>query len=294
MTANRPIQPRTVAIVGAGRVGTTLGILLRRSGLQVVGASARSEESVRRAETLLGCRAYKEPADAVRGAEIVIVAVPDAAVQEVCDALARSGSLARGVFIFHTAGALGLAPLRSARAAGAIAAAIHPLQSIPDVEAGVKRIPGSWFGTTCEPEATGEAESIVCALGGKVLTVREQDRPLYHLGAVIASNFLVALASMASTSTGSLESLLPLMKGTLENISELGPEAALTGPVTRGDVATITEHLLAIRERIPQLDEPYRVLSAAILEMALQSGRLGQDRVSAIRTLLEQNAESHR
>lgn len=286
----------TIAIVGAGRVGICVGVLLKRAGHEVAAASARSAGSIERAAEWLDCPVTDDPAQAAKGAGTVVIAVPDDAVAEVCRRITDAQAVTRGTFVIHTSGALGLDPLSTASDLGARTLAVHPLQAIPDVKTGIERIPGCRFGITCDQDLRPWADRFVSDLGGRGLWVPEADRPLYHLAAVMASNFLVTLAGLvqevapssadSSTRLGSLEAYLPLMKGTLANIGDLGPGRALTGPVARGDAGTIDRHMKILGEKHPELQGLYRLLSEATLRWALSSGRLRADEAVHLTELL--------
>jgi len=270
------------AVVGAGRVGVTLGVLLKRAGHKVVGCSARSASSLERAARWLGCPGTTAPAHAVDGADAVIVSVPDDALEAVAAKL--KSTIKAGTYVIHTAGSFGVAPLSLLADLGAITLAAHPLQSIPDVEAGVARVPGSWFGVTCSDDLKTWAGSFVESMGGRPLWIAEGDRTLYHAAAVIASNYLVVLAALVQETGLEVGPYIPLMQGTLSNVSAMGPAIALTGPVARGDVGTVSRHLAALPEDVRPA---YRVLASAALRTALAGGRIEKNAAAAIEKILE-------
>lgn len=245
------------SIVGAGRVGVCLGVLLQRAGYKLAGCTVRSAESERRALRWLDCPIHHYPEGAK--ADAVMIAVPDGAVSDVCE------SIGTGEFVMHTAGALGVEVLEPAAKRGARVLAFHVLQSIPDVETGIERVPGSWFGITCEDDLRPWAEKLATNLGGKPLWVPEDQRVVYHAAAVIASNYLVTIAGLAEEAFGQLEPYLPLMRGTIDNLERLGPRRALTGPIVRGDVETIERHLEALP---PPIGETYEALAGATRRLA--------------------------
>lgn len=279
-------SPRSggVAIIGAGRVGTTLGVLLARAGYRIKAASARRPESRERAERWLSCAVVSDPAEAVRGAGTVVITVHDDALEEVASSVAPA--LDDGTFVLHTCGSKGTAPLTAAAEIGARILAVHPLQAIPDVESGVARIPGSWFGVTCAQELRDWAKTLVTDIGGRTLWVDEDHRPSYHAAAAMASGFLVVLGALAGEVFGDLEPFLPLMRGTLDNLEALGPRDALTGPIARGDAGTVERHLSTLHRHSPRIEEVYRVLGLAALRIAEESGRLDRESAGRIRGLL--------
>lgn len=274
----------TFAILGAGRVGISLGLLLRRAGHKIVGCSARSAASLERAVKYLECPSSTSYAEVVSDADCVIIAVPDDQVPAVAGAV--RDHLPPGTFVLHTAGSMGLDPLVPLRGAGARVLAVHLLQSVPNVEVGVERIPGSWFGVTCPEELKGWAESLVATLGGKVRWVSEEDRNIYHAAAVIASNYLVALGALIEEAGLEAEPYLPLMEGTLRNLSELGPARALTGPVARGDIGTVQRHLRELDSEAPEVGSAYRVLAEVALRLAEKSELIEGETAQEMRQVL--------
>lgn len=280
------------AIVGAGRVGTSLGVLLLRAGRQIVAVAARTGASVERASFWLRCPVFDDPVLAAKEAGCVLIAVGDDALEGVARRLADSDVMAPGTFVVHTAGAHGVGPLQSMTQRGARALAVHPLQAIADVETGVDRVPGSWFGVTCDEDLRPWAQALVEDLGGHALWVSEDDRPAYHLAATMASNFLVTLAGLVGKAANDVKPYLPLMEGTLANIRDLGPENALTGPIARGDAGTITRHLATLRERTLDIEGFYRAMSVATLLSALEAGRLSAEQAHELLNLLQGNESS--
>jgi len=229
---------RTVRIVGAGRAGSALALALGGVGWDVQPALGRGDD-------LRGAAA---------GVDLVVLATPDAAIVEVAGSIEPS---ARAV-IAHLAGSLGLDVLTPhPRPAG-----LHPLVALPDPELGAARLrDGAWFGVAGDPLV----REVVEDLGGHWFEVNDEQRAAYHAAAVIASNHLVALLGHAERVAGTvdvpLEAYLDLVRGTIENVAELGPRAALTGPVARGDEDTIARHIEA-------LDPAERPIYEAMVEAA--------------------------
>jgi predicted short-subunit dehydrogenase-like oxidoreductase (DUF2520 family) len=225
-----------VRIIGPGRAGTSLHRALARAHWPV--------------EPMLG-RADDVRA-AAAGVDLVVIATPDAAVGDVAAAVEPRTD----VVVAHLSGSLGLAPL----AGHARAAVLHPLVALPDPDRGADRLVGAWFGLA----ATGDplVEEVVAELHGRVVRVAEGDWARYHAAAVIASNHLVALLGqverVAASIGAPLDAYLDLARGALDDVVALGPAAALTGPVRRGDVATVDRHLAALP---PEEQAAYRTLA---------------------------------
>jgi predicted short-subunit dehydrogenase-like oxidoreductase (DUF2520 family) len=179
-------------------------------------------------------------ADAAHGPDLLLIAVPDGSVAGVASAIEPDGSCV----VAHVSGSLGLAPL-SMHPRRAI---LHPLVALPDADRGARALRGAWFGLAAAGDPL--AREVVRALEGTAVDVPEDGWVRYHAAAVIASNHLVALLGqverVAATVGVPLEAYLDLAEGTLANVRALGPAEALTGPVRRGDVATVERHLAAL------------------------------------------------
>lgn len=211
-------------VIGPGRAGRSLAAALEGAGWDVAGLLGRADDV----------------SQAAAGVDLLVIATPDAAVPSVAAAV----DPVPGTVVAHLAGSLGLDVL----APHDRRAAIHPLVALPDAELGATRLVGAWFGVAGDPIAL----EVVAALGGRPIEVADRDRPLYHAAAVIASNHLVALLAQVERVAGRagvpLAPYLDLVRATVDNVAELGPAAALTGPAARGDVATIERHLAALDE----------------------------------------------
>lgn len=282
-----------VAVVGAGRVGTALAVLLRDAGHRIVGVSGRSDTRDRAARHLPGVP-FLEATDAVRDAEVVIIATPDGAIGPVCEQLVSAGAIAAGRAVGHVSGATGLDVLASARSAGATILSVHPLQTCPDVDAAIARIPGSGIAVTAESEeGFALGERLALDVGGRPFRLEDDLKPLYHAAAVFASNYLVTITALAEElerSSGLADPmgvLEPLQRATLENVAAHGPGPALTGPAVRGDAGTVERNLEALAKHAPEAVAPYVVLAELALDLALRSGRLPAEGRSRIEEVLE-------
>ncbi len=292
---------KTVAIIGAGRVGSSIGFLLARAGYAVTAVAAQTAASVERALAFIG--GGESAGDVVKasGADIVFITTPDRAIQDVCGEIARGGGLKAGALVVHMSGAHSLDLLDDAKEAGAYRAVIHPLQSVPSMEQGVRNLPGSYFRIEADPGALQTAKDLVKALGGIELAMPKwipdkHSAALYHAGAVAVSNYFVALIdyglkfyeALGADRQEALKAALPLIKGTLGNIETLGIPAALTGPIVRGDVDTVRGHLEAVRERAPELLDLYRALAKHTIAVAEERG-LEDEKVRELLRLVEKS-----
>lgn len=280
-----------VAIVGAGRVGTCVGVLLTRAGHRVVAVSGRGPTRDRALRFLPDARVLA-PAAAAREGELVFVGMPDDLIAGTVASIAADGALREGQFVAHGSGALGLDALTPAREVGARRLGIHPLQAIPDVGHGLERIPGCAIAVAADDdEGYRVAERIADDLGGDPFRLDETLRPLYHAAAVLASNDLVVLTATAGELFAAAgvpdpaRAMRALQGATLDNIDDLGPAQALTGPAVRGDAGTVARNLEALGARAPHTVAAYVALTRLALDLVVGSGRLapeGRDAVEAV------------
>ncbi len=270
-----------IAIIGAGRAGTAVAVLWRRAGHDVIGVSGRETTVERAAEHLPGVPVVAA-AEAALGAELVVVAVPDDMIAATVGDLANAGALRAGAWVAHLSGATPLAALDAATRSGARRMGIHPLQTFPDVEAAIDRIPGCAVAVGADDEAgLGLAERLAQDLGGRPFRLADDHRAIYHAAAVFASNYLVAATGVAEQLLAAagvpdpLGALEPLQRATVANLARTGPADALTGPAVRGDVGTVARNLEALGSSAPWAVGAYVELARVALDLAERGGRLG-------------------
>jgi predicted short-subunit dehydrogenase-like oxidoreductase (DUF2520 family) len=282
-----------VSVVGAGRVGTAMAVLLSRSGHRVVAVSGR-EPTRERVSQFLPDVPVLDPADAARAGDLVVLGVPDDEIGPAATRIADAGGFRPGCWVVHLSGAAGLDVLESARAAGARPLALHPLQTFPDVVGAVDRIPGCAMAVTAlDDDAYAMGERLAGDLEAKPFRLDDAKRPLYHAAAVFASNYLIVAAGIAEElfrDAGVPDprgAMLPLQRATLDNLERLGPAAALTGPAVRGDASTIERNLVALRDAAPHAVAPYIALCEAALDLGVRGGRLTEDRRAAVEEVVQ-------
>jgi predicted short-subunit dehydrogenase-like oxidoreductase (DUF2520 family) len=224
-----------VGVVGAGRLGTALAAALDEAGIEVFGPAARGEP--------------------VQG-EALLLCVPDGEIAAAAEERAGSASL-----VGHTSGATPLSALAPAERAGAAVFGLHPLQTFAGSE-GIAHFRGCGCAVAgSNPEALAAARALADRLGMTSFELADADRAAYHAAASIASNFLVTIEAAAEqvAAGAGLEPaearalLAPLVRSSVENWARLGPDAALTGPVARGDDATVERQREAVAAAAPRL-----------------------------------------
>ena len=201
-------------------------------------------------------------AAAAADVDLVLIATPDAAVADVAAAIEPTAAAA----VAHLAGSLGLDTV----AMHPRPAALHPLVALPDAAVGARRLlGGAWFAVAGDPLV----RQAVADLGGRAFEVADADRAAYHAAAVVASNHLVALLGqaerIASGAGVPFAAFMDLVRATVDNVDELGPAAALTGPAARGDTQTIRRHLEALA---PAERAAYEELSRQARRLAGRDG----------------------
>jgi predicted short-subunit dehydrogenase-like oxidoreductase (DUF2520 family) len=269
-----------IAVVGAGRAGTAVAVLWQRAGHRISAVSGRAPTVERATAYLPGVRVL-DPADAARGADLVVVGVPDDLIAPTVEALSDAGAIGEGRWIAHLSGATPLSALDAARDAGARRLGVHPLQTFPDVDAAVERIPGCTIAIGADDEeGSFVAERLAEDLGGRPFRLPEERRAIYHAAAVFASNYLVAATGVAEQLLeiagvpDPLAAIAPLQAATVANLHRSGPPAALTGPAVRGDAGTIARNLEALEASAPWAVDAYVGMARVAVDLAVRSGRL--------------------
>lgn len=280
--------------MGAGRIGTALGVLLERGGFHVVAVAGR-RPSYERAQRYLPFATFAEPAEAAKLADIVILSVPDDLVEPGADAMARAGAFRSGQVVAHTSGFVGLDALAAAEAAGAEVLALHPLQTVPEVSDGIERLPGSAVAVTARTDTAYEAgERLAKAIGAVPFRLSEGAKPLYHAAAVFCSNYLVVVEGIAEELFAEagvenpLEVMAPLARAAFDSMIEHGPAAALTGPAARGDAGTVTRTLEALRGYAPGAARAYATLALEAARLAERGGTLSDEARRRLEGALEE------
>lgn len=294
-TARNP----TTFLVGAGPVATALAGALRLGGVPVLGLWARRPAAARAAGAAAGVAAFSSaPPDILLEAEVVLLAVRDSAIAEVAQMLAGTGLVGKRHVMLHCAGAAAAHEVLGGvtGVVGGIGT-MHPLQAIADGRVAMRALKGTVFGVEGDEAGRAAAKTLVGAIGGVVLPLDSSRMAAYHSAAALASNYIVSaidaaaqvLAGAGVSPTQATQALVPLAEGALRNIAQKGTTDGLTGPVRRGDTATIQRHLDALRDR-PDLAQLYRALARHAVEIAARiDGPDAPDKkgLAAIRQILE-------
>ncbi len=267
----------TIAIIGLGRVGMALGRAIHAAGYTIAAVSSRDPHKAETVAWAFGVPALSA-AEAARSAELVLLTVSDDAITTVAKELGAAGAWHAGQSVVHASGVSPAGVLQPAAEYGAMIGAFHPLAAFATYDATLP--PGITFAI----EASAPLHATLCdlaqALNGHPLDLAPQNKTLYHAAAVIASNYTITLAALATqifeelgaTPEQGLQALLPLMRTTLDNLERQGLPTALTGPLVRGDVGTVRRHIHALDATIPHIGSLYRCLAHGALPLAQQRG----------------------
>ncbi len=294
MTTRNP----TTFVVGAGPVATALAGAMRLGGVPVLGLWARRAQAARLAGSIAGVAAFSSaPPDILLETEVVILAVRDQVIGEVAQMLVGTGLVNRKHVLLHCAGAASARDVLG-EVQGQVAGigTLHPLSAIADAKLAMRALKGTVFGVEGDEAGRTAAGKLVAAIGGHVLAIDGSKMAAYHAAAALASNYIVAAIDAAAAVLGSTgiaaddaaRALVPLAEGALRNVAAHGTTHGLTGPVRRGDAATVARHLEALHHD-PALAEIYRALARRAVEIATRiDGPTAPDRagLDAIRALL--------
>jgi predicted short-subunit dehydrogenase-like oxidoreductase (DUF2520 family) len=282
-----------IGVVGAGRVGAVLAAALRAAGHEIVSAAGESTASHDRMAALLPGVPGGKPTDVARGCDLLLLTVPDDMLENVVTTLVGAGAIRSGQYVCHTSGRHGLAVLDAATAIGARPLAMHPAMTFTGTVVDLDRLAGTVFGMTAGDADRAELESLVTDLRGVPMWVPEDKRTLYHAGLAHGANHLVTLVAQAmellaaSGAEDPAATLRPLLSAALDNALTSG-DAALTGPIVRGDVNTVRAHLISIGETAPATIPSYVAMAKATADRAVLDGRLMPIRAVKIVRLLDE------
>lgn len=252
---------RTIGFIGAGKLATGLAMALHANDYKVTAVSSRSLVSAQRLANLVaGCEAVASPDQVAASCNLVFIATPDEAIERV----ARSVRWLAGQAVVHCSGAASLEPLAGAASDGALVASFHPLQTLSSLDTPVEasqRLAGIFYALEGRGWVAELLEDMANKLGGQAIRVTASDRVLYHQAAVLACGYVTTLLKAAEdlwlemgfSPSQARAALGPLAQTTVANYARVGAEASVTGPVARGDEATVASHLEALRSRVPSL-----------------------------------------
>jgi len=276
--------------IGAGTVARVLAPALSRNGYPVTAVSSKSGNSaVGLARLIDECRACKNNQQVADEAGLVFIATPDDAIASV----AAEVKWQSGKSVVHLSGADSTAILSPAEKYGASTGCIHPLQTF----AGIKQrnLAGITYAIEAREPLLTVLKNMAEDLGGRWVIIQPQDKVLYHASAVFACNYLVTLVKTATdlwqgfgiSQEETIRALLPLLRGTIDNIEASGIPQCLTGPIVRGDIGTINKHIKALQAASPDLLSLYRELGLKTIPIATAKGSIDKKQAIELEAMLK-------
>ena len=287
---------KTLNIIGSGRVGRACGRLWAQAGVfEIQDVLTRSRESAAQGVQFIGAGHAVGSLAEMRESDVWMIATRDDAIVPSCVTLAASGKITPDDIVFHVSGATPSGDLAPAREKGARVASVHPIKTFTDAEAAVQSFPGTFCAAEGDREALGVLKPAFEKIGAKVFDVAPGAKPVYHAGGVFACNYLVALIEAALRAhekagiprAASLKALEPMVRETVDAIFEQGPAKALTGPISRGDAATVKRQLDLVRGWDREMGDLYRGLGMLAVVLAESDGRIDGARAAELRSALK-------
>jgi predicted short-subunit dehydrogenase-like oxidoreductase (DUF2520 family) len=268
---------KTLTLIGAGNLGQTLGRLFNDSGaFRIQDVVCRSADSAQRAVAFVGAGRPLAKMEQLAAADVYMIAVPDDDIADCATGLAESGVLASASVVFHCSGSRSASEMAAVMQASAAIASIHPVRSFAQPKEVLKSFAGTYCGTEGDAAALSVLGPAFEKIGAVLVPIEARHKMLYHAAAVFASNYLVTVLDAALEAYGAagiprataLPMLAPLARNALENLLRVGPEAALSGPVARGDLNTVAKQYRALREWDIETATLYRQLARRTLRLA--------------------------
>ncbi len=287
----------SLAVIGPGKVGTAVAFAAHRAGVHDIYLGGRSQEKVEAAAKLVpGARGWRMAESAHHG-DIVLICVSDNEIALVAKQLAEEDAFRKGTVVAHLSGALDSNVLQPAKdLCGALIASAHPLKTFPSVQAAVAEEPGTHWFLEGDTEAIEKLSAFISRLGDFPHAITGEGKAIYHAASVVACNYLSTLMDTALEMMGQANvdkdtawtALKPLVFGTLANIDKMGPQAALTGPIARGDEGTVEKHMQALANSSPEQRELYAALGLKTVELAEKKGSIDGESADKLREKLKQ------
>lgn len=285
---------RTLNIIGSGRVGRACGRLWARAKVfEIQDVLTRSRASAAEGVKFIGAGNAVGHLTEMRSADVWMIATRDDAIVPSAVTLAESGKVTPDDIVFHVSGATPSADLAPVKSGGALVASVHPIKTFTDAEAAARTFSGTYCAAEGDAEALDVLRPAFEKIGARLFDIDSSLKPVYHSGGVFACNYLVALIEGAVTAhekagiprAASLKALEPMVRETVDAIFRQGPERALTGPISRGDVATVKRQLAAVDGWDPAMGALYRGLGLIAVDLARRDGRLDGKRAAELQNL---------
>ena len=287
----------SLAIIGPGKVGTAIAAAAKRAGIREIYFGARHQDRAEESAKLVeGARAWRM-AEAAHHADVVFISVSDNAIELVTKQLAEEEAFRKGAVVAHLSGALESSILNPAKdLCGAYIASAHPLNTYPSVAAALDEKPGTHWFLEGDAEAIERLSQLISSFGDLPHAITGEGKAIYHAASVVACNYLSTLMDTALEMMGQANvekevawsALRPLVFATMTNIDKIGPQAALTGPIARGDALTVEKHMQAMQNSSEEQRKLYAALGLKTVDLALRKGSIDENAANKINEKLKQ------
>jgi predicted short-subunit dehydrogenase-like oxidoreductase (DUF2520 family) len=290
------IRDKKTGIIGTGKLGKNLLYHLDKKGFKISGILNLNTTTSEEACTAVTTEIFKTSSNLAANSDIIFITTPDDSIEEEAKKISLESDNLKGKIFFHCSGSLPSTIMDSLKKKGAETASFHPLQSFADLCLNKNPFENIIAGIEGDHNAVKTGEQIAEILGCIPYILQTEGKVLYHAAAVIASNYLVTLTdislefleSAGIKKENGLNIIAPLMKGTLNNIIEKGPDKALTGPVSRGDSKTVRSHREKILTSVPEMDKFYKLMCEHTLTLATKSGSVSEKEIKDILDALKE------
>ena len=281
-----------IGFIGAGTTGTALASRLDQQGFIINAVNSRTLASAERlANRVEKCKVFPTAQDVADKSQLVFITTPD----DVISSIANSVKWHDKQYIVHCSGVHSVDIMASAQKYGTQTGCFHPLQTFADIEQAFNNIPGSTFALEASEPLLTILKEMAISLTGDWVILKPGDKALYHTAAVFACNYLVTLVKLATDlwndfgipKEQAIKALLPLLRGTLQNIQNIGLPNCLTGPIARGDLGTISKHLSTLATENTTVLQSYKLLGLNTIPIALAKGKIDEARAKELETLLK-------
>ncbi len=285
-----------LGFIGAGTVASTLAVVLSQKGYPVVAISSLHQQSANKlALHIENCRSCNSNQEVADKAELIFITTPD----DVISSVAAGVRWRPGQSVVHCSGADSIDILAPARETGVDVGVFHPLQTF--FASNQENLPGITYTLEAAEPLLAVLKDIATNLGGRWIVLKAEDKVLYHTSAVFACNYLITLVKIATDlwyrfnipPQQATQALLPLLRGTINNIDAIGIPQCLTGPITRGDIGTIRKHLKSLKEAAPELITLYRELGLNTIPIALAKGRIKNKQADVLEAIFKQEEKRY-
>ncbi len=285
----------SIGFIGAGKVGTALGIYLKLNGFLISGYFSRSEKSSKQSALLTQSNCFDTQKQLAEASELIFITTNDDEIENVVRQLFKDSCLKPNQMIIHTSGALPSTILSPLKAFGCNVYSMHPLMSFADKEKSAEALKSSYFCIEGDEEKMPELEQMLQVLGNKYFKLKPEQKTLYHASACMVSNYLVTLIhsglklmeGINIEQETAFRAMLPLINSTIQNILAFGTENALTGPISRGDGATLSKQLDAISSTSPEQLSLFTHLAAETIELASEAKLQDNEEIDKLRAIIK-------